>query len=88
MPSAYRMFIFLVPKLGLGTPSAKLRFAPLNGVASRRETEFREMGSQTEFGNQKISRRFCEASLTEITSFRRGRSPAHRPERSDCLGFL
>jgi hypothetical protein len=45
--------LFLVPKLCLGTPSAKLRFAP-SALAQegRRETEFREDGSRTEFGNQ------------------------------------
>jgi len=47
----------LVPKLGLGTPSAKLRFAILArrqvwdaADADVRETEFRERRYQTEFG--------------------------------------
>src|SRR6516164_6177819 len=44
---------FLVPKLCLGTPSAKLRFARPQTPDGRSETEFREDGSQTEFGNQK-----------------------------------
>src|ERR1700726_2521743 len=39
---------FLVPKLCLGTHSAKLCFACVRA----RETEFRQAGSQTEFGNQ------------------------------------
>ena len=46
---------FLVPKLCLGTPLAKLRFAPSSLAWHRRETEFREVGSQTEFGNQGVS---------------------------------
>jgi hypothetical protein len=46
-------FGLLVPKLGLGTPSAKLCFAPPTLVwETTRETEFRHNGSQTEFGNQ------------------------------------
>ncbi len=45
--------IDLVPKLCLGTPSAKLCFAPPSPTPDgRRETEFRVVGSQTEFGNQ------------------------------------
>src|SRR5439155_27029134 len=39
----------LVPKLGLGTPFAKLCFV------SASETEFRVVRSQTEFGNQKTA---------------------------------
>jgi len=48
--------LFLVPKLSLGTPSAKLCFAcSAHRHVERRETEFREDGSQTEFGNQGVS---------------------------------
>src|SRR5260370_21918952 len=43
---------FLVPKLRLGTASAKLRFASV----ARLETEFLEPRSQTEFWNEFKSR--------------------------------
>src|SRR5438270_6484491 len=42
----------LVPKLRLGTPVAKLRFALRRRPCTSRETEFRELRSQTEFGNE------------------------------------
>jgi hypothetical protein len=47
--------VVLVPKLCLGTPFAKLCFAlacALTHPRGRRETEFREQRSQTEFGNE------------------------------------
>src|SRR5947209_150891 len=42
----------LVPKLRLGTHIAKLRFALRRRPGLSRETEFRELRSQTEFGNE------------------------------------
>jgi hypothetical protein len=40
--------IILVPKLGLGTPVAKLRFAP----STSREAELPDRRSQAELGNE------------------------------------
>src|SRR6516162_10012802 len=62
------LLMLLVPKLCLGTPSAKLRFAP-SALASesRGETEFRGVGSQTELGNQENRHRIDHVRL--ILSF-------------------
>jgi SAM-dependent methyltransferase len=59
----------LVPKLRLGTPSAKLRFATHHaGVGNHGETEFRGVGSQTEFGNQKETEFRGAGTQTEFGS--------------------
>ncbi len=61
---------FLVPKLCLGMPSAKLRFAPPSpAFDGRRETEFREGGSQTEFGNQMNRRNYKRHHFAAATTF-------------------
>ena len=68
-------FGYLVPKLRLGTPSAKLRFAPPSATPDgRRETEFREIGSQTEFGNQKTSEFSRDAERSALAAARRSAS--------------
>src|SRR5262249_53365446 len=48
----------LVPKLCLGTSSAKLRFASSGGAWKRRsKTVLRGLGSKTEFGNEETGAR-------------------------------
>jgi hypothetical protein len=80
----WRYLRFLVPKLCLGTPSAKLRFAPPSLTSEcPGETEFREDGSQTEFGNQGSVSEGSSLTLQARTTYTpQTPSPAQRRQLS------
>src|SRR5262245_22900137 len=79
----------LVPKLCLGTHSAKLCFAcPTLASDASRETEFRPIGSQTEFGNQNPCILETTGKGAEVVPLPYGRGSARRLRFSLAAGLL